>query len=66
MQSPRQLEGWPANGALPFSLPDAGDGTAVRQLHRLRRDAATEAGGLLCVLFLRLSAVSADTGRAVG
>jgi len=28
MQSPRQLEGWPANGALPFSLPDAGDGTA--------------------------------------
>ena len=30
MQSPRQLEGWPANGALPFSLRDAGDGTAVR------------------------------------
>jgi hypothetical protein len=30
MQSLRQLEGWPANGALPFSLPDAGDGTAVR------------------------------------
>src|ERR1700692_3074274 len=30
MQSPRQLEGWPVNGALPFSLPDAGDGTAVR------------------------------------
>jgi hypothetical protein len=29
MQSPRQLEGWPANGVLPFSLPD-GDGTAVR------------------------------------
>src|SRR6187399_3660301 len=30
MQSPRQLEGWPAKGTLPFSLPDAGDGTAVR------------------------------------
>jgi hypothetical protein len=29
MQSPRRLEGWPANGALPFFLPDAGDGTAV-------------------------------------
>ena len=22
--------GWPVNGALPFSLPDAGDSTAVR------------------------------------
>ena len=30
MQSPRQLEGRPANGALPFSLPETGDGTAVR------------------------------------
>ena len=30
MQPPRQLEGWPAKGTLPFSLPDAGDGTAVR------------------------------------
>ena len=29
-QSPRQLEGRPANGALPLSLSDAGDGTAVR------------------------------------
>src|SRR5262249_45549450 len=25
-----RLEGWPAKGTLPFSLPDAGDGTAVR------------------------------------
>ncbi len=30
MQSPRQLEGWSVNGAPPFSLPDAGDSTAVR------------------------------------
>src|SRR6516165_5045810 len=30
VQSPRQLEGGPVNGAPPFSLPDAGDSTAVR------------------------------------
>ena len=35
-------------------------------VHRLRRDAAAEAGRLLRVLFLRLGSVPADPGRAVG
>ncbi len=35
-------------------------------MHRLRREAAAEAGRLLCVLFLRLGALSADPGRAGG
>ena len=32
MQFPRQLEGWLAKGTFPFSVPDDGDGTAVRLL----------------------------------
>src|SRR5262249_34661986 len=35
-------------------------------LHRLRRDAAAEAGRLLRVLFLRLGSVPADPDRTVG
>jgi hypothetical protein len=35
-------------------------------LRRLWRDAAAEAWRLLCVLFLWLASVSADSGRAFG
>ena len=35
-------------------------------MHRLRRDAAAEAGRLLRVLFLRLDSMPADPGRAFG
>src|SRR3984893_15917093 len=38
----------------------------ILYLHRLRRDAAAEAGRLLRVLFLRLGSMPADPGRAFG